>query len=74
MINDPDLWITAPRKTQQQLKKSCQLISHVQDDIIQTDQLFNHSVSLFFFITNVSIIVLVLTKKGVVHVFWDLLC
>lgn len=43
MINDPDVWITAPRKTQEQLKKSCQLISHFQDDILQKDQLFNHS-------------------------------
>lgn len=38
MINDPDLGITAPRKTQAQLTKSCQLINHFQDDIIQPDK------------------------------------
>lgn len=58
MINDPDLWIIAPRKTQEQLTKSFQLISHIQDDIIKTDTIidihqgyfviasvFNHSVT-----------------------------
>lgn len=52
MINDPDLWITAPRKTQEQLTKSFQLISHFQDDIIKTDTIIDIHLG-YFVITNV---------------------
>lgn len=52
MINDPDLRIAAPRKTQEQLTKSCQLISHFQDDIIKTDTLMHTHLG-YFVIPNV---------------------
>lgn len=68
MINDPDLWITAPRKTQEQLTKSCQLISHFQDDIIKTD-----TITIILLFQMFLIIVLLLTKMQVVYVLQGLL-
>lgn len=52
MINDPDFWITAPKKTQEPLTKSFQLISHFQGYIIQTDTIIDIHPG-YFVITNV---------------------